>query len=176
MTNSSIIARGLDQIDSLIGGIAEDQLDIPTPCSQWSVRELVDHVVNLPTQFATMAKGEEVNWAAPTPHHDDPAAAFRRHADDLLAALSANEGSVPEGMQAGEFGVHAWDLATALGHDTSDLDPEVAQAGYAFMSKALTDDQRGGAFAPEKPAPEGANAYERLAAFAGREVPLSPRS
>ena len=38
------------------------------------------------------------------------------------------------------------------------------------MSQSLTDENRGGAFKPEQPAPDGANAYERLAAFGGRSV------
>jgi hypothetical protein len=39
-----------------------------------------------------------------------------------------------------------------------------------FMSANMTEERRGGAFDPEQPAPDGANAYERIAAFAGRTV------
>lgn len=170
--DNTVIARGLDQVASLVNAVNEDQWDAATPCSRWSVRELVDHVVNLPTQFADMASGEQVDWAAPTPHHDDPAATFRTHADELLTALSAHPGSVPEGMVAGELAIHGWDLASALGRATSELDPEVAETGFAFMSAALTDEQRGEAFDEQTQPPPGANAYERLAAFAGREVPF----
>ncbi|GAA3524924.1 hypothetical protein AFL01nite_14410 [Aeromicrobium flavum] len=171
--SSPVISGALDQTHALLKGVPADAWDAPTPCSDWSARQLADHLVNLPAQFATMAKGEQVDWSAPTPHHDDAAGTFRRHADDLLAALEAHEGSVPEGMMAGEFAIHGWDLASALGHDRSGFDPEVAETGYAFMSQALADEQRGQAFAPAKPAPDGADAYERLAAFAGREVPFS---
>ena len=38
------------------------------------------------------------------------------------------------------------------------------------MQQMLTPDNRGRAFAPEQEAPEGADPYERLAAYAGREV------
>jgi len=133
-----------------------------------------DHLVNDPAQFAVMASGEQVDWSAPTPRHDDPAAVFRAHADQLLAALETNPGNAPEGLMAAELAAHGWDLASALGHDTAELDQEVAEVGLAFMSATITDEQRGGAFDTEKPAPEGANAYERLAAFAGRDVPFDP--
>ena len=73
-------------------------------------------------------------------------------------------------MAAGELAVHTYDLATALGRSTADLDPEIAQVGYDFMSTSLTDDNRGNAFRPEQPAPDGADIYQRLAAFAGRSV------
>lgn len=172
--NTSVIARGLDQVASLVNSVNDDQWDAPTPCDRWSVRQLVDHLVNLPTQFAAMASGQQVDWAAPTPRHDDPAATFRAHADELLAALDAHPGSVPEGMVAGELAIHGWDLASALGHDLAELDGDVAEAGYAFMSTSLTDEQRGDAFGPQRPAPAVATAHERLAAFAGRQVPFSP--
>ena len=46
-------------------------------------------------------------------------------------------------MVVSELAVHTWDLATALGRDTSELDPALAEAGYAFMTKSLTDDEPG---------------------------------
>ncbi|MCD9152840.1 TIGR03086 family metal-binding protein [Aeromicrobium duanguangcaii] len=172
--NSSVIARGLEQAEALLSDVPEAAWDAPTPCTDWTVRELIDHLVNLPAQFTTMALGESVDWTAPTPRHDDSAEAFNAHAKQLLAALGAHPESVPEGMLAGELSVHSWDLASAVGGDSSGFDPEIAETGYAFMSVALTDEQRGQAFGPRRPAPDGANAYERLAAFAGREVPFRP--
>jgi hypothetical protein len=38
------------------------------------------------------------------------------------------------------------------------------------MQANLTDDNRGPVFGPEQPAPDGAGAYQRIAAFAGRSV------
>jgi hypothetical protein len=46
----------------------------------------------------------------------------------------------------------------------------VAERGYAFMSKALTPDNRGKAFEPEVEAPADADPYDRIAAFAGRDI------
>jgi hypothetical protein len=66
--------------------------------------------------------------------------------------------------------VHTWDLSTALGRPTGHLDPGVAERGLAFMRQGLTADNRGPVFAPEQPAPPDADAYARIAAFAGREV------
>jgi hypothetical protein len=54
--------------------------------------------------------------------------------------------------------------------DTSGLDPEVAERGLAFMQASLTPDNRGPVFGPERPAPGAADAYGRIAAFAGRTV------
>ncbi|MBC9225052.1 TIGR03086 family protein [Aeromicrobium sp. 636] len=170
--SSSVIARALEQAEALLADVPEDAWDAPTPCVEWTVRDLVDHLVNLPAQFSTMAAGESVDWSVPTPRHDDPTAVFHAHANRLLATLGQHPESVPEGMLAGELSVHSWDLASAVGGDTSGFDPEIAETGYDFMSAALTDEQRGRAFGPRQPAPDGANPYERLAAFTGREVPF----
>ena len=70
----------------------------------------------------------------------------------------------------GEPEIAAWDLATALGKDPAGLDPAVAEAGFATMSAALTPERRGSSFAPEQDAPQDADAYQRLASFAGRTV------
>ena len=88
----------------------------------------------------------------------------------MVDALDANSGTFPEGMAAAELAVHSYDLAVSLGRATADLDPEVAEVGLAFMSASMTDDMRGSAFGPQQPAPDTADAYERIAAFAGRVI------
>ncbi|WP_332643185.1 maleylpyruvate isomerase family mycothiol-dependent enzyme [Aeromicrobium sp.] len=165
----STLATGLDQAVALVDSISADQLDLPTPCSQWNVRDLANHLTNSAAQMAVMAQGGKPDWSSLATHHDNPGSVLRQAADDIVAAFDAGT-EAPEGMVVSELAVHTWDLATALGRDTNELEPAVAEAGYAFMTKSLTDDNRGDAFAPEQAAPEGANTYERIAAFAGRSV------
>jgi hypothetical protein len=124
-----------------------------------------------------MMRGEEVDWSAPTPHvGGDRASVFRTHADDLLAAwrdLGDRDAPLPPDWQSAELAVHTYDLATAIGHSTGDLDGEVAEAGLAFLRSNLTPANRAPVFEPEQPAPDGADAYQRIAAFAGRTIPPS---
>ena len=169
----AVLRRGLDQLAGLLDDVPSGALADPTPCPQWSVQDLVDHIVAAPSRFARMARGEEVDWSATPSAGREPAAQFRSHAEDLLRAVAdggAQDGSIPVDWQCAELAVHTWDLATALGRSTGDLDGEVAERGLAFMRASLTDDNRGPAFGPEQPAPEGADAYQRIAAFAGRSV------
>jgi uncharacterized protein (TIGR03086 family) len=166
---TSIVVRGLDQLDALLVAVTPEDAGRATPCSKWNVADLSDHLVNSVAGMATMARGGEPDWAVST-HYDDPAAALHNAGRDLVEALDAGRGSFPEGMAAAELAVHAYDLATALGTSTADLDPEVAEAGYAFMSASMTDAMRGDAFGPEQSAPADADAYARIAAFAGRSV------
>ena len=167
--SSTLLASGLDQAVAIVESISADQRDLPTPCTNWNVGELTDHLVNSAAQMAVMAHGGQADWSSLADHHDEPGPVLRRAADDIVAAFEGGA-EAPQGMIAAELAVHTWDLATALGRDSGELDPAVAEAGYAFMSESLTDERRGDAFGPEQPAPEGANAYERIAAFAGRSV------
>jgi uncharacterized protein (TIGR03086 family) len=167
----AVLRRGLDQLEALIADVRPDALEDPTPCTDWTVRDLVDHVVAAPARFARMVRDEPIDWSAPTPPAgDDPAAAFHAHAEDLLTAWREADGPVQVDWQCAELAVHTWDLATATHVPTGTLDAEVARRGLAFMQANLTPDNRGPVFGPEQPAPDGADAYGRIAAFAGRSV------
>jgi uncharacterized protein (TIGR03086 family) len=168
---SEVLRRGLDQLAGLLDGVPRQPSSYPTPCEQWNLQQLVDHVVAAPARFARMARGEAVDWSETPSSGQEPAAPFRSNADDLLLAVrDARDGPVPVDWQCAELAVHTWDLATALGRSTADLDPAVAERGLAFMRGSLTEANRAPAFGPEQSPPEGGDAYQRIAAFAGRSV------
>jgi uncharacterized protein (TIGR03086 family) len=168
----AVLRRALDQLAELLENVPSGASGERTSCDEWTVQDLVDHVVVTPTRFAQMLRGEDVDWSATPSAGDEPAARFRSNAEDLLRAWddAGPEVPVPLDWQCAELAVHTWDLATALGRSTGDLDPEVAERGGAFMRASLTEDNRSPAFGPERPAPEDSDAYQRLAAFAGRSV------
>ncbi|MEI7059369.1 TIGR03086 family metal-binding protein [Nocardioides sp. CCNWLW239] len=172
---TGILSRALDQTGDLLDRVHAETVSRPTPCEQWDVGALADHVIADGANFVTMLRGGEPDWGAPAPHVNESwGPAFRVGADDVLHAwgqASSGEGgaAVPVGLLVAEYATHSWDLARALDVPTSELDPEVAEAGLAFMKASLKPEMRSGAFDAEVEAPEGAGAYERLAAFAGRE-------
>jgi len=172
--DASVLRRALEQLAGLLDELDRDMLLGPTPCQQWTVQDLVDHIVAAPAKLARMLRGESIDWSAPTPAAgNEPARAFRSRADDLLCACRDYQGPPgPAGLdwQCAELAVHTWDLAAAIGRSTGDLDPEVAARGLAFMHANLTENNRSPAFGPEQPAPAGADAYQRIAAFAGRSL------
>ena len=142
------------------------------PAADWTVRELADHLAAAPEHFLQQARGEEVDWSAgaggrPTaagPRH------FRAHADDLLHHWhdQPDDQVAQADWQSAELGVHTWDLVQALGRPMP-LDDEVAERGLAFMQQGLTAENRGEAFGAAVEVPDDAPAYDRLAAFAGRD-------
>ena len=168
-----VLSRALDQAGDVLAAVHPDQLARPTPCGDWDVAQLIGHLVNAPVRFLEMARGAEPDWsAAPRPVSGGWAADFRSNADDLIhhwhqAGAAADTGQVD--WQTAEIAVHTWDVARATGQSPPLL-PEVAERGLAFMSGALTPENRGHAFGEEVSAPDDAPAYDRLAAFAGRSL------
>ena len=173
--NDSIatLSRALDQTGDVLAAVHREQLGDPTPCPDWSVAHLIGHVIEDAVRFTESVHGGDPDWSTPpTPVTADWTATFRSDADDLIHAWHQQGDQADEGSadwQTAEFAVHTWDLVRATGQQRP-LDPEVAERGYAFMSKALTPDNLGQAFEPEAEAPDNGDIYDRLAAFAGRPV------
>lgn len=168
-----VLSRALDQAGDALSAIHPDDLDRPTPCTAWTVRELADHLAAAPEHFLRSARGEEVDWSGGTGADADPAvlaAHFRSHADDLLHHWhqQPDDRVAQADWQSAELAVHTWDLVRALGRPMP-LDDEVAERGLAFMRQGLTSDNRGEAFGAPVPTPDDASAYDRLVAFAGRD-------
>ena len=168
-----VLSRALDQTGDLLDHVHADVLDRPTPCSEWNVSTLADHVVNDAHQFLLMVQGKQPDWSAPAPHLTQAwGPTFRATADNLIRAWHdlGDTPPLPPALQFAEFAVHDWDLATALGLPLDALDPQVAELGLEFMRANLTPELREGAFGPEQPAPPDAGPYDRIAAFAGRPI------
>ncbi|CAN7478550.1 TIGR03086 family metal-binding protein [Knoellia sp. LjRoot47] len=168
----ALLTRALDQTAGLLDEVSPDHYDKPSTCQDWTVGDLVKHVVASPQRFADMAAGQDVDWASTPDIGDDPAAEFRSSADELAAKVTSGEAEAISGAALPEYAVHGWDLAHSIHSDTT-LDDEVAEQALAFMRDNLTPDNRKGVFGPEVEASDDAPIQDRLAAFAGRTVPAS---
>jgi len=168
-----VLMRAIDQAGDVLDHVHAEQLDLATPCADWNVAALVDHLVAAPGRFLTLMRGEQPDWSAAAPHVAESwGPVFRVAGDDLVHAWHELTGDapVPADMQTVEVATHTWDVATAIGYPVDRLDPEVAERGLAFIRDNLTADNRGPAFGPEQPVDADADPYERLAAFAGRSI------
>ena len=171
----ALLAVALDQAADLLGRVGDDQLASPTPCTDWSVSELVDHLVNAPSVFTTIMRGEEPDWGAAPPHvGSDREQRFRAAGDELVAAWRLRPAdratsASPLDWQLAELAVHTWDLATALDEPTDDLDPRRGRARPRLHAGRVSRaENRGPVFAPEQPAPPDA---DRLRADRGVRRP-----
>jgi len=165
----TLLERALDQTAGLLDEVSADHYSSPSTCEDWTVADLVRHVVASPRNFVSMFAGKDVDWANPPELGDDPARDFRASATALLEQVHADGSGGSSNAAIPEFAVHGWDIATSIG-STTPLDDEIAEHALAFMTANLTPENRQGAFGPEVDASPDASVHERLAAFAGRTV------
>jgi uncharacterized protein (TIGR03086 family) len=164
------LSRALDQAADVLAGVREDQLGLPTPCPEWDVSAVVSHLLQDVERFTQGVTGGTPDWTRqPEALTGDWVAAFRMAAADLMSAWrQGGESDAGPDWQTPEIALHTWDLVRATGQDR-DLDPVIAERSLEFMKQGLTPDNRGQMFASEVSVPDDAPAYERLAAFAGRD-------
>lgn len=169
----------------LVEGTQADQLGNQTPCSDWKVRDLLNHVIGGGHMFAAGLRDEPPQGGDATDLvGDDHKAAFRTAIDEFSAALADTDDldklvSLPFGtlpavaalqLAAGDLLVHSWDLARATGQP---FDPpaEFVEASYGFFQVAVNDDLRAaGMFGPPYEVPADASALDKLLAHAGRQA------
>jgi uncharacterized protein (TIGR03086 family) len=170
-------------VERIVARIRADQWELPTPCDGVDVRSMVNHLVAGNLAFVTLITGTEPPVRDADHLGDDPFFAFRASADLLVSALRTPGiavrtyplpfGEVPgealAGIRITEFLGHGWDLARATGQ-APDFPDGLAARGLAQARSQLRSRSPGPSFAPEQPAPDGAAAIDRLAAFLGRAV------
>jgi uncharacterized protein (TIGR03086 family) len=153
---------------------AAGQLDAPTPCEEWDVRTLLNHMIDTQRYFAGSARGEDVARPSPQPPEilgDDPVAEFDRARAETALAFSRPgviEKTGPAlGIAFTEQLLHGWDVAQATGQDTT-MPDGLPEAAYEMIHGRFTDEQRKGVFKPEIDVGPDASAQDRLLAYTGR--------
>lgn len=177
--------RVLESIDHIFDAVTADRLDRPTPCTGWTLGDLLRHMVGHHRGFAAAAAGTPAGaqvWDGAT-LDADPAATYRAAAAQVTAAFAGLDlstrrlevfgygtfpATVAVHMHSVDFLGHGWDVARAVGVDDT-LDEELCTIGLRIA--AGWPDAAwgpGGPFRPRIPVPDDAPAYQRLMGYLGR--------
>jgi uncharacterized protein (TIGR03086 family) len=171
----------------LVARATPADLTRPTPCAEWTLTDLLAHMAVQHRGFAAASRGEADPglWEV-RPLGEDPVAAYRACAEELLAAF-AEDGvlervfPLPEfreepfpGHQAVSFHlvdyvVHSWDVAKSLGVAV-ELEPAAVDAAYEIAQIVPTGEARlvpGAPFGPEV-AFTGGSRLDEMVAHLGR--------
>jgi uncharacterized protein (TIGR03086 family) len=153
---------------------AADKLDAQTPCDDWDVRQLMNHMLDTANYFSGSARGDDVSLPSPDPPEllgDDPVADFERAREETLDAFGVDgviERTGPSlGIAFSDQLLHGWDLATATGQDAT-MPEDLPAVAYEMIHGRFTDEQRKGVFKPEIEVADDSSAQERLLAYTGR--------
>lgn len=166
-------------LGAVLTGVRADQLDEPTPCADFTVRGVLEHMIGGASAFAAAYRGEEASAPQPGDPVDDVQAALA----DLGASISS-PGALDRTISA-PFGdidgvtfarfvvldgiVHGWDIATATGQ-SYDPPADVVAAASEFAHQTLDPLRDGQTFKAAVEPPADSSPIERLAAYTGRSV------
>lgn len=181
------LARSFAAVGSLIDAIQPGQWSAPTPCLDWTVHRLVEHVVGKNLVFAAVLAEQPLPQRGGGMPSGQFASAYRESAAVLLDAFGRPGvlDRVYQGPLGGASGAerlkirmydllaHGWDLAQALGRP-ADLPADAAEESLAFArADGRAVQPGGGCFGPARPVADAAPALDRLVAFLGRDVPAA---
>ncbi len=183
---NQLISKAAEEAKKVMSGVQPSQLSGPTPCSQFDVKALANHMAGLAVGSERAAKKLEP-MAPPDPMPDlvgdNPGSAYGPLVDATVAAWSEQgafegqthfgSGEMPAQMAGAitlmEIAVHGWDLAAATGQ-TYTMEPDVAEAVRQTVSQLASPEAReNGAFGAEVQVGEDASAQDRLLALSGRD-------
>jgi len=179
------------QLSRVVRGVRDEQLSAPTPCPDYTVGDLLEHVHGLALAFAMAARKEQLptgdqppagdasrlpdDWRTAIPGRLDALGAAWRD-DSAWEGLSTVAGvTMPASDMAAvavdEVVVHGWDLAVATGQrlEVDETSLAVASGFVAAMSGPEQAEARAGIFGPVVPVPEDASPLDRIVGGTGRD-------
>ena len=181
---------------AVVSSAGPADLERPTPCGDWTLGRLLEHMSVQHDGFAAAAAGNGADlsaWRAQAPAAD-PVAEYAAAAGRVLRAFAADgvltrDFALPEISPGGTFPAavaisfhfvdyvaHGWDVARALGLDY-ELEPDLLAVALA-VAEAVPDDETrlrpGAAFAPGVTAPPDATQLDRFVALLGRRPDWPP--
>ncbi|MEA2844347.1 MAG: hypothetical protein QOJ69_2018 [Actinomycetota bacterium] len=185
------LGSATQRMADLISGVGDGQLGGPTPCPNYSLGDLVEHVGGLALAFTAAATKDTGEMGSQGPAGDASRLApdWRTRIPADLAALAGawREPAAWTGMtKAGgvdlpgevaglvaldELVIHGWDIAQATGQPY-DADTQVLEAVHGFVAQFSApgqEAQREGLFGPVVDVPDDAPLLDRVIGLTGRD-------
>jgi uncharacterized protein (TIGR03086 family) len=175
----------VQQMLPTLAGIRADQLSASTPCTDWTVQNVITHNIKVADYFHGTIQGNnttnpmEVGDPLPSQGARDAFAAGTTKVLDLLKSIKdLNEivGTPFGPMPIANFVmfptldiiIHNWDLAKGTGQDTS-MDAGLAEVCFGVMEMGAEMGRQAGVFGPEITVPISASIQDKLLALSGRK-------
>jgi len=187
MDQVAMMVKVIGETNRVVEGIEPSQLDNPSPCDEWTVRDVLNHITAGSTMFAVCVRDGLISdeqlgeIMAGDNLGTDYKGAFRTASAAALDAFDAPGaaekmvnlpfGEMPAGVAINiaifDVATHTWDLAKGTGQ-TMQLDPEVLAAAYELAQQMIPNMRAGGMVADEVIVAADAPLQDRLVALTGR--------
>lgn len=181
----SLFIRSVDEFDRRVAAIGDDQWTNATPCSEWDVRALVNHVTSEAMWAPHLLAGKTIEEAGDAFDGDvlgnDPQGAWSIAAKEEREAVQEDgvtertvhlsRGPTPAQVYLGELFsdhvIHSWDLARGIGADET-IDAELVDILYDLSAPMEDRLKASGVFGGKVEPPEDADTQTKLLAVFGR--------
>lgn len=165
----------------VVRGIRADALRLPTPCADYTVEQLMNHLFQVVVNFQSLALRKPADFSAiPDYLHGDWQGRFEQEAARLVDAWA--DPSAMQGVSPGmglpqevvaqmallDLTIHAWDLAKATGQPFAPA-PGAVRVLNAFVDRMGEMARENKMFSEPCPVPDDAGEMEKLIARTGRD-------
>ncbi len=176
-----------NEVKMLLDGVADDRLDAPTPCPEYSVEGMLNHLLGLTAAFRDAARKDLGANTGADPLGESPSlpadwrSRLSRQLDELAEAWRSEDawegqtqaggvtlpGAVAGMVALNEIVLHGWDLARAT--DQPYLgDPDSLRASIDLLSQSMEAEMRNSIFGPVVDVPAEAPLLDRAVGLSGR--------
>lgn len=178
--------NAMSAFDGVVRRVRDDQWALPTPCADWDVRTLVNHVVSEAAWTVPLLDGRTIADVGDSLNGDllgeVPEKAWSAARDRALEAVARTPPEQTVHLSFGDFPaaeylrqlsadylVHGWDLATAIGGPDR-FEPALVEAVLDWFEPIEPAYRAAGAIGERAPLPADADAQTRLLAMFGRDA------
>jgi uncharacterized protein (TIGR03086 family) len=187
-----LLAKARPEARRRIAAIGTNQWDLPTPCTEWRVRDIVNHLILGEVTAPLFLENEPLEGLEESIElaGEDPLGAWDRYSVNATEALSRPgaldavvmhpfAGEMP-GSQLARFRIvdnvlHSWDIAVAIGADPR-IDPGITEPLFELTAPLHDVIPRGPLFHAALDVGADAHIQEKLLALFGRDAAWAPPS
>lgn len=181
MNATDALERSNDLVSGLIGNLTTEHREMRTPCDQWNVHELIEHMCGGAHMIASGLQDQPPETDASGLLDDGPAVGWENASEVLSAAATPDAlgatHQLPFGEVPGEVALsvivadhvtHAWDLAQATSQRYEASDELATFALEAWKPVVPVEGRTGDGFKPAVPVADDASAVDKLVGYTGR--------
>ncbi|MGN9911581.1 TIGR03086 family metal-binding protein [Phytohabitans sp. LJ34] len=164
------LEKAITETSAVLRGVEPDQLGLPTPCRDWDVRTLANHLLQVATALGLAGRGEPIPdgvWGREL-IADGWADRFGSLAVPATTSDWAGAAPVIAAMLASDVVLHGWDLARATGQEYR-CDPAAAEVAHRFVAETGEQGRRMGIYAEPVPVAADAPVLDRALGLSGRD-------
>lgn len=186
MEPRQLLQQAMEGFGARLDAVRDDGWHHATPCEQWDVRALANHVTGEVAWISPLLDGATIEDVGDRLDGDllgdDPAGAWGQACREALDRAGAegvldrpvdlsygtSTGAAYLAEVTSDIVIHTWDLARATGGDEH-LDPDLVEVAWATLAPSVQEWRSAGVFGPAVDVPADADPQTRLLALSGRQ-------